>query len=391
MDRKLTGKYAIVGVGQSPLGKVPDMGPLDLLAVAAKNAIEDSGIDKNDIDGLITRGPDDINNHHQRIGQVLGLDVNFSTSTDNGGASQIINVAIACMAIEAGMCNTVLVGYARDSWSRSHRNRSANMMVQTTDPSLARREFGPEFGMFGAPVNYALSARLHMQQYGTTKEQLGSIALAFREHAQRNPLAFIRKPLTMEDYLDAKTIVDPLSFYDCSIFADAGGAVVVTTLERAEALAQSPVHILGFGFGNNLRGWHYGDHMVNTGAKRAGETAYSMAGVGPKDIDAAQLYDCFTQMVLLQLEDYGFCEKGEGGPFAASGALRLGGVLPTNTSGGQLSEAHAEGMLQVVEGVHQARRDYGPDRQVKDAELVFVSGHGGATTCQSALILGNHR
>ncbi len=386
----LRGKYAIVGVGQSPLGKVPDMGPLDLLAVASKNAIEDAGLSKSDIDGLITRGPDDINVHHQRLGQLLGIDVRYSTSTDNGGASQVLNIAMACMAIEAGMCDTVLCGFGRDSWSRTHRDATSKMRVSTQHESLQRQEFGPEFGLYGAPANYAMAARRHMQLYGTTKEQLGSIAIAFREHAIRNPYAFIRDPLTMEDYLTARTIVEPLNFYDCSIFADAAGAVVVTSLERARDLKQEPAHILGFGFGNNLRGWYHGDHMVNTGAKQAGETAYHMAGVEPKDIDTAQIYDCFTHMVLLQLEDYGFCAKGEGGQFAASGALKLDGILPTNTSGGQLSEAHAEGMLQVVEGVHQVRHDYGSDRQVKDAELVLVTGHGGATVCQSALILGRH-
>ena len=391
MTTNLQGKYAIAGVGNSPLGKVPDMGPLDLFVVAAKRAIEDAGISKDEIDGIITRGPDDINVHHQRVGQLLGLNVNFSTSTDNGGASQILNVAMACMAIDAGMCTTVLCGYGRDAWSRTHRDETARMRVATTDPSLARQEFGPEFGLFGAPANYALAARRHMQLFGTTKEQLGAIAIAFREHAGRNPEAFVRDPLTMENYLAARLIVDPLSFFDCSIFADAAGAVIVTSLERARSLRRPPARVLGFGFGNNLRGWHHGDNMVDTGSKRAGETAYHMAGVGPDDIDGAQIYDCFTHMVLLQLEDYGFCQKGEGGPFAASGALTLQGRLPTNTSGGQLSEAHAEGMLQVVEGVRQVRHDYGPDRQIKDAELMLVTGHGGATVCQSALILGRDR
>jgi acetyl-CoA acetyltransferase len=128
--------------------------------------------------------------------------------------------------------------------------------------------------------------------------------------------------------------------------------------------------------------------MITTGAREAGETAYRMAGIGPKDVDTVQAYDCFTHMVLLQLEDYGFCGKGEGGPFAASGVLGLGGALPTNTSGGQLSEGHVEGMLQILEGVRQIRHEYGPDRQVKDAKIALVTGHGGNTVCQSALILG---
>ena len=172
------------------------------------------------------------------------------------------------------------------------------------------------------------------------------------------------------------------------MFIDGAGAVVVTTAERARDLRQPPAYVRGFGFGNRLSGWYADDNMITTGAKEAGEAAYKMAGIGPKDVDTAQIYDCFTHMVLLQLEDYGFCAKGEGGPFVASGALEFDGVLPTNTSGGQLSEGHIEGMLQVLEGARQVRREHTPDRQVKDCNIAFVSGHGGNTVCQSALILG---
>jgi len=388
MNHSLRGKYAIVGVGQSPLGKVPELGPIGLFAVAAKNAIEESGLSKADIDGLITRGPDDSYCHHQQVGQALGMNVTFSTSTDNGGASQVLGVAMACMAIDAGLCQAVLVGFGRDTWSRTHRSATAKRQVATRNESQSSREFGPEFGRFGAPVNYAIAARRHMQLYGTKKEQLGAIAVAFRTHATKNPYAFFRDPLTIEEYLNARLIVEPFGLYDCSIFIDGAGAVVVTSAERAKELRKPPAYILGFGFGNRLTGWFEQDNMIATGAKEAGEAAYRMAGIGPKDVDTAQIYDCFTHMVLLQLEDYGFCKKGEGGPFAASGALGVGGALPTNTSGGQLSEGHVEGMLQIVEGVRQVRHEYGPDRQVKDAEIALVTGHGGNTVCQSALILG---
>ncbi len=388
MSKSLQGKYAIVGVGQSPLGKVPDLGPVGLFAVAANSAIEDAGLSKTEIDGLITRGPDDIYCHHQRVGQALGLNAAFSTSTDNGGASQILGVAMACMAIEAGLCHTVIVGYGRDTWSRTHRSAEAKRQVATRDQSLSNREIGPEFGQFGAPANYAIAARRHMHLYGTVKKQLGAISLAFRNHAAMNPHAFLRDPLTMEEYLGARPIVEPLGLYDCSIFIDGAGAVVVTSLDRARDLAKPPAHILGFGFGNRLTGWFAEENMMTTGAKEAGETAYRMAGIGPKDVDTAQIYDCFTHMVLLQLEDYGFCKKGEGGPFAASGVLEPGGALPTNTSGGQLSEGHVEGMLQILEGARQVRHEYGPDRQVTSAEIALVTGHGGNTVCQSALILG---
>ena len=386
MSTNLSGKYAIVGVGQSPLGKVPELGPIGLFAVAAKNAIEDAGLKKEDVDGLITRGPDDVYCHHQRVGEALGLNVTFSTSTANGGASQTMAVAMACMAIEAGVCNTVVVGYGRDTWSRTHRNAEAKQAVASSPRTYS--EFGSEFGRFGAPVNYAVSARRHMERFGTTKAQLGAISVAFRNHARKNPHAFMKKPLTLDEYLGARLIVDPLCLFDCSVFIDGAGAVVVTTAERARDLRQPPAYVRGFGFGNRLSGWYNDDNMINTGAKEAGEAAYKMAGIGSKDVDTAQIYDCFTHMVLLQLEDYGFCAKGEGGPFAASGALEFDGVLPTNTSGGQLSEGHIEGMLQVLEGARQVRREHTPDRQVKDCNIAFVSGHGGNTVCQSALILG---
>lgn len=227
-----------------------------------------------------------------------------------------------------------------------------------------------------------------MHEYGTTREHFAHVAMSFREHALRNPDAIMQKPLTLDDYLAAPMIAEPYGLFDCSLVTDGAGAAIVTTAERARDLKRKPVLIKGFGSFNNLRGWTKDRNMIDTAARMSGETAYRMAGMGPRDIDTAQFYDCFTGMVITQLEDYGFCGKGEGGPFAASGALRLDGVLPSNTSGGQLSEAHVEGMLQIVEGVRQLRRDHSPERQVKNAETALISGHGGNTVCHATLILG---
>jgi acetyl-CoA acetyltransferase len=191
----------------------------------------------------------------------------------------------------------------------------------------------------------------------------------------------------VDDYFQARLIVSPFGLFDCSLRSDGAGAVIVTRVERARDLKARPVMIRGFGSFNNLTGWFAGENMIRTAAKQSGEAAYRMAGLGPADIDTAQLYDCFTYMVLVQLEDYGFCAKGEGGPFVQSGALRMGGQLPTNTSGGQLSEAHVEGMLQIVEGVRQLRGSYPADRQVKGANVALISGHGGNQVCHSTLIL----
>ena len=193
----------------------------------------------------------------------------------------------------------------------------------------------------------------------------------------------------MAQYYKAPQIVSPFGLYDCSLRSDGAGAVIVTSRERARDLKQPPVLIKGFGSFNNLRGWFDDDNMVVDGGEAERRDRLSTwPGVGPDDVDTAQIYDCFTYMVLTQLEDYGFCKKGEGGDFVASGALRMGGRLPTNTSGGQLSEAHVEGMLQVVEGARQMRHTYPAERQVKDAEIALVSGHGGNQVCHSTLILG---
>ncbi len=386
--RDLSDICAVVGVGNSRLGKVPGVSSLDLIVEAMRNAIEESGVNPKDIDGVLCRGPDDIYSHHQMVGERLGINARFSTTLTNGGASQILSVALAVMAIRHGLASTVICGYGRDAWSRTHANEAARVRNETRPPSQLPREFGPEYGYYGAAATHAFGATRHMHLYGTTKEHFGRIAVDFREHALRNPQAQMKQPLSLQEYHAQRSIVRPFGLFDCSLRSDAAGAILVTSRERARDLRQRPVVIKGFGTHNNLKGWFADDNMVVTAAKQSGETAYKMAGLGPRDIDTAQIYDCFTYMVLTQLEDYGFCKKGEGGEFVASGALRLDGALPTNTSGGQLSEAHAEGVLQIVEGVRQLQGVYGVERQVKDAEIALVSGHGGNQVCHSTLILG---
>ena len=384
----LRDRCAIVGTATSKLGKVPGMSAIGLLEEAMAGALEDAGLTTADVDGLLVRGPDEIYTFHQVVGERLGIDARFSTTLTNGGASQVMGVALATMAIDAGLASCVLVGYGRDNWSRVHATKDNHLRSSGRPQELYGVEFGPELGYYGAIAAHAFGATRHMHEYGTTRDQFGAIAVAFSEHALRNPDAMMKKPLTLDDYRAGRMIVAPFGLFDCSLQTDAAGAVVVTSAERARDLRQRPVLIKGFGTHNNISGWFNNDNLTHTGAIEAGKTAYAMAGLGAKDIDFAQIYDCFTYMVLVQLEDYGFCEKGEGGEFVASGALKLDGVLPTNTSGGQLSEAHVEGMLQIVEGVRQLQGKYGPDRQVKDAEIGLISGHGGNTVCESTLILG---
>jgi acetyl-CoA acetyltransferase len=383
----LRDKYAIVATGKSRLGQVGE-NSLSLLEEAIKNALDEAGLTSTEVDGLVVRGPDDVYSHHQLIAARLGIDVDFSTSLDNGGASQILSLILAVMAIEAGLASVVVCGYGRDSWTRTHQ-KGRGIAENSLIPAAQRpREHGPEFGHFGAVSQHAFGARRHMFEYGTTRDDFAAIAMAFREHALRNPDAMMKKTLSLEDYKRARLIVDPFGLFDCSLNSDGAGAVVVTSTKRAKSLRQRPVLIKGFATHNNTKGWILGDHMLSTGAVESGARAFSMAGLGPKDVDTAQIYDCFTYMVLTQLEDYGFCKKGEGGAFARSGALRLDGVLPCNTSGGQLSEAHVEGMLQIVEGARQLQGVYESDRQVPNAEIALISGHGGNQVCHSTLILG---
>jgi acetyl-CoA acetyltransferase len=380
-------KYAIVGTGKSRLGQV-GLNSLALLEEAIKAALDDAGLTNKDVDGVVVRGPDDVYSHHQLVAARLGIDVDFSTSLDNGGASQILAIILAVMAMEAGLATTVVCGYGRDSWTRTHSEGRGHAQNDLIPAAQRPREHGPEFGHFGAVSQHAFGARRHMFEYGTTRKDFAAIATAFREHALRNPEAQMKKPLTIDDYFKARLVVDPFGLFDCSLNSDGAGAVVVTSTERAKSLKRKPVLIKGFASHNNTKGWIQEDHMLSTGAVESGARAFKMAGLGPKEVDTAQIYDCFTYMVLTQLEDYGFCKKGEGGDFARSGALRLDGALPTNTSGGQLSEAHVEGMLQIVEGARQLQGIYGADRQVPDAEIALISGHGGNQVCHSTLILG---
>lgn len=377
---------AVVGAAHSALGEVPGSTSIGLMADAAVAAVADAGLDKSDVDGLVVRGPDDEYAFQQVLGERLGIDAAFSTSLDNGGASQTLAVVLASLAIEAGLATTVVCGYARNSWTRTRQDGSRRARLNQSTHSRVR-EWRDSFGYFGEPATHALGAQRHMARYGTTKEHLGHVAVQVREHATRNPHAQMRDPLTMEEYLAAREVTSPFGVLDCSLRTDGAGAVVVTSLERARDLPHTPVVVRGFGSQNNLSGWAVGENMVETAARRSGETAYRIADVAPADIDCAQFYDCFTYMALTQIEDYGFCEKGEGGEFIASGALRLDGAIPTNTSGGQLSEGHVEGMLQVVEGVRQLRHEYPAERQVPDARLALVSGHGGNTVCHTTLIL----
>jgi acetyl-CoA acetyltransferase len=372
----LKDRYAIVGVGNTRVGKIPEMSDYGLQVQAAKLAMDDAGMTKADIDGMITHSHmlGGVRVHHQRVAQRLGMNTRFGVSISSGGSTSCMMAQLAAATIEAGMCEAVLCVHGDKSLTRGGDTHDGD------------KEFGPEYGMIGAAANHAFGLTRHMHEFGTTHDQLGAIAVAARKHAMLTPHAQIKKPMTLDDYHNSPWIVWPYHMFDCCLRSDGAAAFIVTSAERARDLKTRPVYIMGMGTANNSRGPYFGNHPTVTGGKESGEQAFSMAGLTPKDIDFAQIYDCFTYIAMVTLEDYGFCKKGEGGPFVTGGRIELGGELPMNTAGGMLSEGYVEGMLSIVEAVRQLRGECG-ERQVKDAEIGIVSGNGGNAVCHSTLIL----
>jgi acetyl-CoA acetyltransferase len=295
---------------------------------------------------------------------------------DQGGAANITLLSLAIMAIEAGQCEVALVCYADNprTGNRAHFGRP--------------RGDDAAYGWFSTAAGYAMIHRRHAIEYGTRPEDFAAVAIACRKHGALNPQAQLRAPIDLEKYLASPWIVDPLRKDDCALVSDGGAALVVMSAKRARELGvPQPVPVLGFGHGQTSFELPQRATLTSTEAVRAGHTAFAMAGLQPKDIDVAQLYDCFTITVLMTLEDYGFCRKGEVGAFVADGAIEIGGCLPINTSGGLLSETGMPGLQLLMEGVRQMR---GTARlQVPGAKTCLVSNQGGTMHTHATLILGN--
>lgn len=380
----LKDKYAIVGIGETKFGKLPHMSSLALNLEASKKAIENAGLATSDIDGVISQSPYSEPNFmiSLLIAQYLGISpLRYSATLDVGGAAPIIMAQHAAMAIEAGMCKAVICTFGENG--------------RTVNPSylIGRLKFGGEefqlpYGAYGAPVGYAIAARRHMHEYGTTSEQLGWIAVITRKHACMNPSAALREPITIEDHQNSRWVVEPLRILDCCLVSDAGGAYVVTSAERAKDLWHHPIYIMGMGQAHPHKDHIEAATLTTMGAKLSGETAFKMAGITVKNVDVAEIYDCFTYTTLISLEGYGFCKIGEGGPYVEGGKrIEIGGDgVPVNTHGGLLSQAYLGGMLHITEAVMQLRGDAG-ERQVKDARIALVSGNGGILASHSTLIL----
>jgi len=374
----------IAGVGESALGKTPGISALELQRAAALAALEDAGMTLADVDGLLTT-PIRVEKWAMPVGMVaqgLGIRPGYMATLDVAGASGTAMVHNAAMAVATGQADVVLCVAGQNQLTNVSRDAT---VAQIANVGWAHPEYEAPYGPL-IPTLYALVAQRHMHEYGTTPEQMAEVAVAIRGHAVLNPLAQMKAPITVEDVLASRMITSPLHMLDCAIVSDGAAAFVVSSRKGRK----KPVKLLGqgYGFTHAYIGEH--DHIATTGAVQSGRMAFEMAGVKPADIDVAELYDCFTITVIAELEDLGFCPKGEGGRFVEGGRIRPGGELPVATHGGLLSAVHpglAGGMFHVVEAVRQLRGECGA-RQVKDAELVLAHGNGGIIGIHCTLILG---
>jgi acetyl-CoA acetyltransferase len=352
------------------------MTQLGLQLQAATRAIADAGLRAPEIDGLM---PFPNLGSAEEMAASLGVrELRFAATINMGGAAPVASLRAAAAAVTAGIATHVLLPAGWNGYSGRRARETVALEVHSIPGGAIARDYYFPHGFVAPPQWYALIARRHMHEFGTTAEQLGAIAVAMRKHAQLNPQAVMRgKPLTLADYLASPMITAPYRLFDCCLETDGAAAVVVTTAERARDLKARPVFVMGAGAAQPYPADDIATRpdIFETGLTLAAPEAFRMAGVTPADVDFAEIYDCFTFEVLQQLEETGFCARGEGGAFVQGGRIELGGALPVNTHGGLLSEAHVLGMSHIVEAVRQLRGDAG-ERQVQDAEIGVVTGWG---------------
>ena len=369
---QLDGCSAVTGVGETRYTRETDLSPLHLTLEATLAAVADAGLVPGDLDGVVPYGlsgviaEDFITN--------FGLaDLRYSAQTPLGGASVVAALQSAALAVASGVANHVLITLGRGSISHSRAATRVSQMPQFRTVA----EFEMPLGINAPAQFYAPMARRHMELYGTTSAQFAEVALACRAHAQLHDNAMMQRPMTLAEHQASRMIADPLRLLDCCLESAGAGAVIVSSAERARDLRAPPVYIAGVAEGHpdSPSAITQRPDLTRLGIAKAAPRAFAMAGVTPADIDVAEIYDCFTYIVLCQLEDLGFCAKGEGGAFVGEGRIRLGGALPVNTHGGLLSQAHMGGINHIVELVRQLRGEAGL-RQVADAEVGLVTGYG---------------
>ncbi|MFZ2661338.1 MAG: thiolase [Rhodoferax sp.] len=374
----LRGAAAIVGASLGGVPMAPGRSALEILGEAVHGALADAGLKLSDVDGLFTGS-----SYHFLAGlsvaEYLGIHPRFCEATMVGGSSYVGHLLTAAMALHTGQCEVALICYGSNQGSGFGKLKS---MAETP---LYEALYEPRY-----PISsYALAAARHMHQYGTTREDLAHIAVAARQWAQLNPLAYARDPLSIEQVLASRLVSDPLSVLDCCLVTDGGGALVLVRSDRAKDFPKPPVYVLGAAAATWHRQIGSMPDLTVTAAAESGPRAFAMAGLAPKDVDVLELYDAFTINTLLFLEDLGFCAKGEGGAFVRNGRIAPGGVLPVNTNGGGLSCCHPGmyGMFLLIEAVQQLRAEAG-ERQVPGAEIALCHGNGGVLSSQVTALLG---
>tara|TARA_Y100000590_G_scaffold68891_2_gene75108 strand:- start:2930 stop:4075 length:1146 start_codon:yes stop_codon:yes gene_type:complete len=374
-----TQRIAIVGVDESDqIGRVENKSSLQHHAEAAFNALEDAGLEMNEVDGLLSAGFSNLT-----LAEYLGIHPKFTDGTSVGGSSFIIHIAHAIAAIRAGYCEVALVTHGEAG--RSARNRAG---ANGSEPGP---QFEVPYGIIGPPISYSMACRRYMELYGEdkTRQALAEIAVSTRKWAQLNPKAYMKdQPMSFDDYHDSRWISWPFHLFDCCLVTDAGGAYVVTTEERARDLKQKPVFILGAAEGHDHGMISQMPDLTRTWARYTGPTALSQSGLSHNDIDLAMIYDSFTYTVLATLESLGFCGPGEGADFVANQRTAPGGDFALNTSGGGLSYTHSGmyGMFLVLEAVRQLRGECG-DRQLENPKTCLINGTGGALSSTGTVIL----
>jgi acetyl-CoA acetyltransferase len=376
----------ICGLGMTDLGKVYGPTPSQFAADAVRQAAEDAGLALGDIDGLLVSSGVS-HGVHLDLQLDLGLhDLALLSEMQAYGSTAGAMVQVASMAVQSGMASTVACVWA-DAPLQQGQSSAASYRSAAVRAPTGWRGLTAAAGIVNANQRYAMAARRHMERFGTTSDQLGAIAVAQRDWAVLNPRAQLRTPITIEDYHASRWIAEPFHLLDCCLVSNGGIAVIVTSADRAVGLRQPPVYVRGWAQAHpGHSGRRFDDFGLVSGAATAGPAALRMADVELADINVVELYDCYTYTVLVTLEDYGFCGKGEGGPFVASGVLGPEGKLKVNTGGGQLSSYYMWGMTPLSEAVIQARGQ-GGERQARDHELVLVSGNGGVLDHHSTLVL----
>ncbi len=383
----LGGKVAVVGAFDTEVGKLSGVTPTELCVQAALGAIADAGISKEQVDGLVTCNSmaQPIMYHAEAIAEYLQIFPRYCFAAAAGGGTTFSVIHHAASAIVTGMAEIVVVAMADCMRTGLSREQSLVVQASTGHPQF-EQPYGPT-----VPAYYALIAQAHMAEYGTTQTQFAEIAVAARRHAQLNPAAQMRDPITIDDVLSSRLIADPLHLLDCSLVSDGGAAIILTSAEKAKDFQQTPVYLLGAGEGHSHEHISQAKNLTTSAATVSGKQAYEMAGLSPSDIDFAQLYDCFTPTVIIELEDLGFCAKGEGGAFVEENRVGPGGELPINTHGGLLSHSHSGNpgsLFALTETIWQLRGDLG-DRQVLDASIGLVHGQGGIMSSHATLIFGS--